>query len=140
MPERPGCQCGPSGAPIWNLSGALIQRLEQREEIGLGGEDGVGRGRALPVAAFRGFHHGGDVHALVRRLVARIDGAGFEQADIIGAMVGIALGALREVRQHGRAHVVEIGGDRIVDGQRGLQRVAAADHQRGLFVVHEATT
>ena len=71
------------------------------------------------------------MHALVGRLVARIDGAGLEQADIVRAMVGVALGGLGEVGQHGGAHVVEVGRDRIVDGQRRLQVVGAADHQRG---------
>ena len=100
-----------------NLSGDWSSAVRSAKRSAFAEKALYAAGVALPVAALRGLQAtGGSSHlALVGGLVARIDGAGFEQADVVSAMIGVALRGLCEVREHGyRAHVVEVGCDRIV--------------------------
>ena len=100
----------------------------QRVALGVEGVDGQRLLAPVPAGAtrFRGpAANARGRHALVLRAIAQKGLADLEQRHIPGAAVGVALGGGDERGKQARAHVGEIGGDRIRERKLGLPAAEA---------------
>uniref|UniRef100_A0A0N4Z854 NAD-dependent epimerase/dehydratase family protein n=1 Tax=Parastrongyloides trichosuri TaxID=131310 RepID=A0A0N4Z854_PARTI len=90
--------------------------FQQRQQVALQREQGIFP-RPAPVAVCVRRDQTGDDGALAGRLVVQIDGADLEQGDVGVAARGVARRRLDQVRQHRRAHAVQIRRDGVLQHQ-----------------------
>ena len=113
-PVRPGRQCAGASAEGLQRGDGRADGFEDRQHVALHVED-VGLRRGAPVARRARAPDGGERALLAGVVGVGVGGAGFEQARVVEAAIGVLLRGDEQLRQRGGAHAIEIGRDRVGD-------------------------